>query len=59
MGPVKKVSEMLGISHHTLRFYTGEGLIPNLRRDNQVLNFQCPDGENSGIMLRKNLFMVI
>ncbi len=33
MYTVKEVSEMLGMTEHTIRFYTDKGLVPSLQRD--------------------------
>lgn len=33
MYTVKEVSRMLGLSEHTIRFYTDKGLVPSLKRD--------------------------
>ena len=33
MYTVKEVSRLLGLSEHTIRFYSDKGLVPSLRRD--------------------------
>ncbi len=33
MYTIKKVSEILDMSEHTIRFYSDQGIIPNLKRD--------------------------
>lgn len=33
MYTVKEVSEMLGLTEHTVRYYADRGLVPNLKRD--------------------------
>lgn len=44
MYTVKLVSEMMGISTHTLRFYDKEGLFPNIERnENRVRLFSDED----------------
>ncbi len=36
MYTVKDVSKMLDLSEHTIRYYTNEGLVPSLQRDENV-----------------------
>lgn len=33
MNTVKEVSEMLGMTEHTIRYYTDKGLVPSIKRD--------------------------
>lgn len=33
MYTIKKVAEMTGLTYHTIRYYTDEGLIPDVVRD--------------------------
>ena len=43
MYTVKEVSEILGLTEHTVRYYTDEGLVPNVQRDknnNRIFNDQ-------------------
>lgn len=33
MYTVKEVSKQLGLTQHTIRYYTDKGLVPNVQRD--------------------------